>query len=293
MKGIVLSGGSGTRLYPLTLVSSKQLMPIYDKPMVYYPISALMMAGIKEVLIISTPHDLPQYRKRMGDGKQWGMRFEYVEQPKPEGLAQALILAKDFLQGEPSCLVLGDNLFYGHGLPELMKAGAKTVSSGQGSVIFGYPVNDPHRYGIVEFDANGKVLGLEEKPKQPKSNFAVPGLYFYDGRAPELAAKLKPSVRGELEITDLNLVYLREGTLRVELMGRGMAWLDTGTHESLLEASQFISIIEKRQGLKVGCPEEIAYRQKFITREQLIEQGNRFKNNEYGAYLLRIAVEPA
>ncbi len=293
MKGIVLSGGSGTRLYPLTLVSSKQLMPIYDKPMVYYPISALMMAGIKEVLIISTPHDLPQYRKLLGDGKQWGMRFEYVEQPKPEGLAQALILAKDFLQGEPSCLVLGDNLFYGHGLPELMKAGAKTVSSGQGSVIFGYPVNDPHRYGIVEFDANGKVLGLEEKPKQPKSNFAVPGLYFYDGRAPELAAKLKPSVRGELEITDLNLVYLREGTLRVELMGRGMAWLDTGTHESLLEASQFISIIEKRQGLKVGCPEEIAYRQKFITREQLIEQGNRFKNNEYGAYLLRIAVEPA
>ncbi len=261
--------------------------------MVYYPISALMMAGIKEVLIISTPHDLPQYRKLLGDGKQWGMRFEYVEQPKPEGLAQALILAKDFLQGEPSCLVLGDNLFYGHGLPELMKAGAKTVSSGQGSVIFGYPVNDPHRYGIVEFDANGKVLGLEEKPKQPKSNFAVPGLYFYDGRAPELAAKLKPSVRGELEITDLNLVYLREGTLRVELMGRGMAWLDTGTHESLLEASQFISIIEKRQGLKVGCPEEIAYRQKFITREQLIEQGNRFKNNEYGAYLLRIAVEPA
>jgi len=291
MKGIILAGGSGTRLYPLTLAVSKQLMPVYDKPMIYYPLSTLMEAGIREVLVISTPHDLPHFRRLLGDGSQWGMRLAYCEQPKPEGLAQALVLAETFLAGAPSCLVLGDNLFFGQGFSDVLKASVQSVSARKGAHIFGYEVVDPERYGIVEFDKSGKVIGIEEKPKQPKSHFAVPGLYFYDGRAPAFAKALKPSPRGELEITDLNLCYLREGTLSVNPLNRGFAWLDTGTHDSLLEASQFIAIIERRQGLKVGCPEEIAFREKFITLEQLLAAAELYGKNEYGRYLKRAAAE--
>lgn len=263
-------------------------MPIYDKPMIYYPLSALMLAGIQDILLISTPHDLPLFKRLLGDGSQWGLRLSFAEQPSPDGLAQALIIAESFLNGSPSCLVLGDNIFYGHGLPELLK---KASSLSSGAQIFGYPVTDPQRYGVVEFDKNNKVLSIEEKPKQPKSHFAVPGLYFYDARAPKLAKSLKPSPRGELEITDLNLLYLKEGSLKVDFMGRGYAWLDTGTHESLLEAAQFISVLQKRQGLKVGCVEEIAYRNGFIPKAQLLELATALNKNDYGQYLERIAKE--
>lgn len=274
----------------MTRVISKQLMPIYDKPMIFYPLSTLMLAGIQEILLISTPHDLPHFEKLLGDGTKLGLKLSYQEQARPEGLAQALILAENFLKGAPSCLVLGDNLFHGHGLPEILQKGAALE---KGAYIFGYPVTDPQRYGIVEFDKNFHVVGLEEKPTKPKSNYAIPGIYFYDGRASAFAKSLKPSPRGELEITDLNLCYLKENTLKVELMGRGLAWLDTGTPESLLEASQFIGVIEKRQGLKVGCPEEIAYRQEFISRAQLVALAEEYKNGEYGKYLRRIASEDA
>jgi len=261
-------------------------MPVYDKPMVFYPLSTLLMGGMTEILVISTPQDLPLFRKLLGDGSQWGIKFQYCEQPKPEGLAQALILAEDFLAGQPSCLILGDNLFYGHGLPDVLKAGAQIKD---GAMVFAYYVNDPERYGVVHFDEKGRALGLEEKPKAPKSNYAVPGIYFYDARAPQIAKALKPSARGELEITDLNRVYLNEQKLRVQVMGRGFAWLDTGTHDSLLEASQFISVIEKRQGLKVGCVEEIAFRNGLISKEQLQKLAEPLSKNEYGKYLLKIA----
>jgi glucose-1-phosphate thymidylyltransferase len=289
MKGIILAGGSGTRLYPVTHVVSKQLTPVYDKPMIYYPLSTLMLAGIREILVISTPQDLPLFRRLLGDGSQWGLKFSYREQPRPEGLAQALVLAEEFLAGSPACLILGDNIFYGHGLPELLKA---AIAQPSGATVFAYNVQDPERYGVVEFDAQGRALSLEEKPTAPKSNFAIPGIYFYDATATARAKALKPSPRGELEITDLNLSYLREGQLRVQIMGRGLAWLDTGTHDSLLEASLFISVIEKRQGLKVGCIEEIAYRAGFIDRPQLEKLAEPLRKNEYGSYLLKVAQEP-
>lgn len=288
MKGIILAGGAGTRLHPLTRVVSKQLMPVYDKPMVYYPLSTLMLAGLREVLVISTPNDLPHFKNLLGDGQQWGMRFVYAEQAKPEGLAQALIIAEDFLEGQNSCLVLGDNIFHGHGLSEIL---AESAQLKKGAKIFGYYVNDPERYGVVHFDANKKALSIEEKPAKPKSHYAVPGLYFYDSRAPAFARALKPSPRGEIEITDLNLCYLREGSLSVEIMGRGFAWLDTGTHDSLLDAGQFIAALEKRQGLKVGCVEEIAFHKGFIDRKQLINLGSELSKNGYGKYLLQIAEE--
>ena len=285
MKGIILAGGSGTRLHPMTRVISKQLMPIYDKPMVYYPISTLMLADIREILVISTPHDLPLFQRLLGDGSQWGIRFEYAEQPKPEGLAQAFIIGEKFLNGSPSCLVLGDNIFFGHGFPELLKNGVQVK---KGATIFGYYVNDPERYGVVDFDKSGKVFSIEEKPNKPKSNYAVPGLYFYDERAPEFAKAQKPSPRGELEITDLNLSYLREGSLKVEIMGRGMAWLDTGTPDSLMEAGQFMSVLEKRQSLKVGCPEEIAFRKNFIDANQMLKLADEYGKAAYGAYLRKV-----
>lgn len=289
MKGIILAGGSGTRLYPLTKVISKQLLPIYDKPMIYYPLSNLIGAGIREIAIISTPHDLPLFKNLLGDGSQWGLSFEYIEQPSPDGLAQAFILAEDFLAGQPSCLVLGDNVFYGAGLQKDFKHWRD--NSTRGATIFGYYVQDPKRYGVVEFDQSFKAISIEEKPDTPKSNYAVPGIYFYDGRAPAFARALKPSKRGELEITDLNLCYLREGSLNVQLMGRGVAWLDTGTHESLLEASEFIAVIEKRQGLKVGCVEEIAFNEGFIDGAALAELGHGLAKNAYGQYLLALAGE--
>ena len=282
-RGIVLAGGSGTRLYPITQAISKQLLPIYDKPMIYYPLSTLMLAGIREVLIINTPHEQALFQRLLGDGSQWGMRIEYAVQPSPDGLAQAYLIGREFVAGRPSCLVLGDNIFYGHGLTELLR---QVSARDSGATVLGYWVRDPERYGVAEFDAVGRVIGLEEKPMQPRSHYAVTGLYFYDGRASDFAASLKPSARGELEITDLNRCYLEDGSLQLEKLGRGYAWLDTGTHESLVEASTFIETIEKRQGLRVCCPEEIAYANRWIDSGQLRELARPLAKNGYGQYLL-------
>ena len=284
-KGIILAGGSGTRLHPLTKVISKQLLPIYDKPMIYYPLSTLMLSGIREILVITTPHDRPLFEEQLGDGSQWGLLIDYAEQPEPGGLAQAYLIAADWLAGAHSCLVLGDNIFYGHGFTSSLKsAQARTT----GASVFGYWVSDPERYGVVEFDSEGRVVGLEEKPSKPKSHYAVTGLYFYDQRAPEFASTLQPSARGELEITDLNKCYLETGELHLEKLGRGIAWLDTGTHDSLNQASAFIETIEKRQGLKVACPEEIAYHSGWIDADALREQADALKKSGYGEYLLQL-----
>ena len=286
MKGIILAGGSGTRLYPLTKGVSKQLMPIYDKPMIYYPLSVLMLSGIREVLIISTPEDLPRFEQLLGSGEEIGMKFEYIIQPSPDGLAQAFILGKDFIGDEDACLVLGDNIYYGQGMPEILSNAVKAARDKSMATVFGYHVQDPERYGVVEFDSSGMALSIEEKPQNPKSSYAVTGLYFYPNDVVKKAQEVVPSDRGELEITSINQMYLDEGRLNVELMGRGYAWLDTGTHESLLEASRFIETIEKRQGLKVACIEEIAFEEGFISKEQLIDLAKPLAKNQYGQYLL-------
>ena len=289
MKGIVLAGGSGTRLYPITRAASKQLLPVYDKPMVYYPISVLMMAGIRDILVISTPTDLSAFERLLGDGSDFGVRFSYREQPRPEGLAQAFLIGEEFIAGEPCALVLGDNIFFGNGLQAAVRRAARTAE--EGAHVFGYRVSDPERYGVVEFDAAHNVVGLEEKPARPKSSYAVPGLYFYDRDVVAMAKTIRPSARGELEITDLNLAYMRAGRLKVELLGRGVAWLDTGTYGSLLEAANFVETIQNRQGLKIACLEEIAFRNGWLTRERLCEIGRGMAKNDYGRYLLQLAEE--
>lgn len=288
MKGIILAGGSGSRLFPITRVVSKQLLPVYDKPMIYYPLSVLMLAGIREILIISTPEDLPLFKKLFGDGSQLGLSFSYAEQPRPEGLAQAFLIGKQFIGDDPVCLILGDNIFYGHNLSDILK---RAVNLKKGGLIFGYLVRDPERYGVVEFDQTGKVICIEEKPKNPKSNYAVPGLYIYDNDVVNIAANLKPSARGELEITDVNLEYLHRGDLRVELIGRGFAWLDTGTHEALQQAAGYIQAIQERQGLKISCIEEISYRLGYITREELRSLASGMMKNGYGQYLMELIAE--
>ncbi len=288
MKGIVLAGGSGTRLYPITRSVSKQLLPVYDKPMIYYPLSVLMLAGIREILIISTPDDLPKFKSLFGDGSWLGLSFSYVEQPRPEGLAQAFVLGRDFIGPDPVCLILGDNIFQGHSLQKILR---KAVTLDKGALVFGYRVRDPERYGVVEFDDSGKVINIEEKPENPKSNYAVPGLYVYDNTVVDIAANLKPSPRGELEITDVNREYLHNGSMRVELLGRGFAWLDTGTHEALAQASAFVQAIQDRQGVKISCVEEIAYRLGYINAVQLEKLAGNMLKNDYGQYLMEIAAE--
>lgn len=286
MKGIILAGGAGTRLFPLTLSVSKQLLPVYDKPMVYYPLSMLMLAGIREILVISSPDALPMFRRLLGDGSQWGLRFDYIEQETPRGLADAFILGHDFVGQDTVALILGDNIFYGGGLPALLR---KAALLEEGALIFAYPVRDPERYGVVDFDGNGKAISIEEKPELPRSHYAVPGLYFYDNHVLEIASKLKPSARGEIEITDVNRSYLELGRLNVSVMGRGIAWLDAGTHESLLQAANFVQTVEERQGMMISCPEEIAYRMGYINTDQLIDLARGIKDNQYYTYLLRLA----
>ena len=290
MKGIILAGGAGTRLHPMTLTVSKQLLPVYDKPMVYYPLSTLMLAGIRDILLISTPEDLPRFQQLLGTGEKWGVRFDYVVQPKPEGLAQAYILGADFVGGDDSMLVLGDNIFYGHGLPDLLDEACRTL---KGASVFGYHVTDPERYGVVEFDRDGRAVSIEEKPAKPRSNWAVTGLYLYDAEVVKIAADLKPSPRGELEITDVNKIYLEQGRLNVTRMGRGFAWLDTGTPDSLTEASSFVQALEHRQGFKIACPEEIAFEKGWIDAQQLRDLGKALGKSTYGQYLLRLADNPS
>jgi len=286
MRGIILAGGKGTRLHPSTIGVSKQMLPVYDKPMIYYPLSMLMLAGIQEILIISTPEDLPGFQRLLGDGSQWGLAFHYAEQAEPRGLAEAFIIGREFIQDQPVSLILGDNIFYGQGLASILLDAA---SIQQGAIVFAYPVRDPERYGVVEFDEQGHAISLEEKPAQPKSSFAVPGIYFYDAQVTELAANLKPSQRGEIEITDLNRIYLEQGLLQVRELGRGIAWLDAGTHESLLQAANFVQAVEDRQGLMISSPEEIAYRQKYISQEKLRQLAKNLGNNSYSQYLLKLA----
>jgi len=288
LKGIILAGGAGTRLYPLTIGVSKQLLPVYDKPMIYYPLSMLMLAGIREILVISTPEALPAFRVLLRDGAQWGLRMTYAEQPVPRGLADAFIVGREFVAEKPACLILGDNIFYGQGLPAKLRAAARIC---EGALVFAYPVKDPQRYGVIEFDGTGRALSIEEKPQKPKSHYAVPGLYFYDSQVCDIAADLKPSARGEVEITDLNRIYLERGQLRVDTLGRGVAWLDAGTHESLLQAANFVQAVEDRQGMMISCPEEIAYRMGAIDRDKLRSLGEAMKSNEYGRYLLRLVDE--